>query len=587
MAMVYTFDFGLFPFAGLLTGGCLYAVYYWGLRLRCQARWSQTFIVIAMVLVTLSMFFSPSRSILQNPQAPASTVSLDIPADDMEPSFEATDGQPDHKDEVTAVTTATTVTATEEVKVKEHNYALLFSDVMRLLGWLYLAGLIIMLLYFAAQIVFLQLLRGQHELVGKVGEGRVDIYQIPATHLPFSFGHSIFIPAALDETTQRYVLMHEMAHVRHRHYLWLCLLEVLLVLNWFNPFVWLLFREMHLQQELEVDADIVDEGVNREEYQLSLVSMATHRGKWILSQSAFFGEPLKKRLLFMNTPISWQNACIRLAVASLLAGAVLTAVAGVSGQMRAHEQPSRHPFKGCWKLENITSNLPENHDYRLWHNERYKFVGDYGDLTFVCQNRKFLDISFRLEAMEQRVRDNKLEDVYGRPIAYKLKGDQLKWRNLQPGKEGYWKEIDQEETWHRTTPDSQIVELFRTFTYPEHAKSSSRELNGVWHLDSTVCFSSLGKRVRTDVYIRDRYYLIINEPYYMRIHYRPTINEQTMCFNASGNCSVLRNDIGMQISRDSTFLTIDAYGMVCRYYHRVPMPPYLRRMFRPALIENN
>ena len=584
--MVYTLDFGLFPFAGLITGSCLYAVYYWGLRLRCQARSSQTFIVVAMVLVTLSMFFGPSRIIQQNPQDLASTVSLDLPSDDMEPSFVAADSQPVHKGEATAVSTATTIKTTKELKAEAHNYNLLFSDVTHLLGWLYLAGMIIMLLYFAAQIAFLHLLRGQHEHVGKVGDGHVDIYQIPATHVPFSFGRSIFIPASLDDTTEHYVLMHEMAHVRHRHYLWLCLLEVLLVLNWFNPFMWLLFREMHLQQELEVDADMIDEGVDREEYQLSLVSMATHQGKWILTQSAFFGEPLKKRLLFMNTPIRWQNACIRLAVASLLACVVLTAVAGVSGQMRAHEQQPRHPFQGCWTLEDISSNLPGNHDYKPWLDQKwYKFVGDYGDLTFVCRDKKFLDIIFHIESMEQRVRGNKLEDVYGRPIAYKLKGDQLKWRNYQPGKEGYWSKKDQEETWRRTTPDPQIVELLRTFTYPEQAKSNSRELNGVWHLDSVVATDHLGKRSRVDVYVRNRSYLIINEPYYMGIHYIPTINEQTMCFMASGTCGVLRIDMGIQISPDSTSLTIDAHGIVSRYYHRVPMPPYLRRMFRPALIE--
>ena len=71
----------------------------------------------------------------------------------------------------------------------------------------------------------------------------------------------------------------------------------------------------------------------------------------------------------------------------------------------------------------------------------------------------------------------------------------------------------------------------------------------------------------------------------MGIHYIPTINEQTMCFMASGTCGVLRIDMGIQISPDSTSLTIDAHGIVSRYYHRVPMPPYLRRMFRPALIE--
>ncbi|MBQ6768242.1 MAG: hypothetical protein IJP46_06160 [Prevotella sp.] len=74
---------------------------------------------------------------------------------------------------------------------------LLLSDGTQLLGWLYLAGFVVMLLYFAVQIVFLQLLRGQHEHVGTeeyedvFDYKKVDIYQIPASHAPFSFGRCI------------------------------------------------------------------------------------------------------------------------------------------------------------------------------------------------------------------------------------------------------------------------------------------------------------------------------------------------------------------------------------------------------------
>lgn len=598
--MVYTLDFGLFPFAGVLIGGCLYAIYYWGLRLRCQARWSQTFIVVAMVLTTVSMFVSPARQVQQTT---LTSISSNLQVDEKGDVVFQPAKTYDMEEYETEAPVETSIT--EEAQGDE-NYGILFTDAQRLMGWLYLIGLMVMLLYFAAQVAFLLLLRGQHEFVGKQGEEHVDVYQIPATHLPFSFGHSIFIPAALDDKTERYVLMHEMAHVRHRHYLWLCLLEVLLVLNWFNPFMWLLFREMHLQQELEVDADMIDEGVDREEYQLSLVSMATRQGKWILTQSAFFGEPLKKRLLFMNTPINWQNACIRLAAALLFVCVVLTAVAGVSSQLRRHDLLIKHPFQGCWAFEDITSNIPDDYDYKPWPNDKlYKFVGDYGDLTFICRERYGNDMYFIIEAMEHRLRGDTLVDVYGRPITYKLTGDQLKWRNFQPGKEGYMKRKDQEETWRRIVSDPQLKELFRAVTHPEQSMSDSRKLNGVWHLDS-VTRSHPQYKPTPAVYTRIRKFLIINEPYYMRIEYKPTINEQIMNFNARGQFGEIydTSDGGIRMNNryyrtdyqhddKGTFFTIkmatdydvDSLEVVRQYYHRVPMPPYIRRMFRPALME--
>ena len=599
--MVYTLDFGLFPFAGVLIGGCIYAIYYWGLRLRCQARRSQKFIVIAMVLTTVSMFVSPARQVQQTT---LTSISSNLQVDDKgDVAFQPAKTYDMEEKE----TEAPVETNTTEEAQDEESYGLFFTDVTRLLGWLYLAGLIIMLLYFAAQIAFLHLLRGQHEHIGKEEDGHVDIYQIPATHVPFSYGRSIFIPAALDDKTERYVLMHEMAHVRHRHYLWLCLLEVLLVLNWFNPFVWLLFREMHLQQELEVDADMIDEGVDREEYQLSLVSMATRQGKWILTQSAFFGEPLKKRLLFMNTPIKWQTANIRLAAALLLVCAVLTAVAGVSSKLRKHEQLTRHPFQGCWELEDIIYNHPDYLDQRQLPNEKqYKFVGDYGDLTFTCHERYGSDIKFTISAMEQRLRGDTLVDVHNRPIAYKLNGDQLKWhRRILPGEEGYERGKDQVETCRRIGSDPQLTELFRAVAHPEQSMSDSRKLNGVWHLDS-ITYSHPWYTPTPNVYTRIRKFLIINEPYYMRIEYMPTINEQIMNFNARGRFGEFydtsdgyirmnRKPFKTEYGHDArnTFLTInmaldydiDSLEVIRQHYHRVPMPPYLRRMFRPALIE--
>lgn len=601
---MYEIDFGLFPITGLLLGGFLYAVYYWGLHLRCQARWSQTFIVLAMLLVTLSMFISPARKVQQRrltrienhvvlPKEAMVTTPLHWNTDEKDtPSGKPMDD--------TAPQTETYWNHFEGND--KFSYKVLFSDATQLLGWIYLAGLIIMLLYFTSQIVFLQLLRDQHEHMDTVSnlgtrQSAIDIYQIPATHMPFSFGHSVFIPAGLGETSEHYVLKHEMAHIRHRHFLCLCMLEILLVLNWYNPFVWMFFREMHLQQELEVDTDMIDEGVDREEYQLSLVSMANRQGIWILTQSAFLGEPLKKRLLFMNTPIRWKNASARLMFSSLMAFAVFVTVVVVSCQVREVEQRWKHPYEGCWALEGVRYDNSTYEEYP--RGKRYKYVGDFGDFTFVCIKRNGININFSIGAMEQWLHNDTLVDVYGRPITYELEGNRLTWRwHILPGEE-YEDGRDQLERWRRTDSDPQLVELFRAITYPEQAKSHDHNLNGVWHLDSIIWVNAMNKRTLIDVCLRDRKYLIINEPYYMWIEYWPKVNEQIMSYEAEGHCGELHEQPNGYLKMQDRIYKVEyGNGTDCtslninitnknHYFHLVPMPKYLRRIFGPALAYNN
>jgi hypothetical protein len=195
-------------------------------------------------------------------------------------------------------------------------------------------------------------------------------------------------------------------------------------------------------------------------------------------------------------------------------------------------------------------------------------------------------------------------DIHGRALEYKLKENQLMWRwHVSPDEEENGRIIDQMERWSRTTPDSQIVELFRAITYPEQARSSTKRFNGVWHLDSVICAwdKPWGKDSRVDVYTRNRRYLIINEPYYMSILYTPSVDEQTMNFEASGSCGELHEGpTGYIVMKDKyykvnyghdtngTFLNIDKpsdYDNEIRhfYYRQVTMPDYLRRIFRPAL----
>lgn len=67
------------------------------------------------------------------------------------------------------------------------------------------------------------------------------IYLTEVLTTPCLFGTSIYLPLdmAQDETKLRHILAHETAHYRHKDFIWAMLRLFCVVLNWYNPFVWL------------------------------------------------------------------------------------------------------------------------------------------------------------------------------------------------------------------------------------------------------------------------------------------------------------------------------------------------------------
>lgn len=67
-------------------------------------------------------------------------------------------------------------------------------------------------------------------------------------------------PAILDRLSQqelRYVIHHELEHVRHHDLLVNWLLQILLCLNWMNPFVWLAFARLRSDREIVRDLGVL------------------------------------------------------------------------------------------------------------------------------------------------------------------------------------------------------------------------------------------------------------------------------------------------------------------------------------------
>ena len=135
---------------------------------------------------------------------------------------------------------------------------------------------------------------GKHEKLEKGGTLVVHNQEIA----PFSWMKYIVISRKDLEENGREILIHEMAHIHHRHSVDLLVADICIFFQWFNPGAWLLKQELQNIHEYEADETVINEGVNAKEYQLLLIKKAVGTRLYSMANS-FNHSKLKKRITMM------------------------------------------------------------------------------------------------------------------------------------------------------------------------------------------------------------------------------------------------------------------------------------------------
>jgi bla regulator protein blaR1 len=135
-----------------------------------------------------------------------------------------------------------------------------------------------------------------------IRDGRFRIVEVGGNRAPCSFGNTIFInPENYDWETFNQILIHEKIHVSGRHTLDILLAEIAVVVQWFNPFVWLYRREVENNLEFLTDAHVLlHREVERSSYQLSLLRVSAPHLSWSLTNN-YNQSLLKRRIVMMNS----------------------------------------------------------------------------------------------------------------------------------------------------------------------------------------------------------------------------------------------------------------------------------------------
>ncbi|PCE63166.1 M56 family metallopeptidase [Sediminicola luteus] len=117
--------------------------------------------------------------------------------------------------------------------------------------------------------------------------------------VPFSFFNWLFFDrfSYLKNEIPQEVIAHEEAHARQKHSYDVFLLELLALVLWFNPFIYLALRTVKLNHEFLADNEVLNRYRNIDNYQNILLSYAQHRP--VLGSTINYPS-LKKRFVQMN-----------------------------------------------------------------------------------------------------------------------------------------------------------------------------------------------------------------------------------------------------------------------------------------------
>ncbi|MET0300179.1 MAG: TonB-dependent receptor plug domain-containing protein [Flavitalea sp.] len=168
-------------------------------------------------------------------------------------------------------------------------------------GWnwillFFAVGVIVMFGRLALQLFSYLRLRRKSTLIA---DAPVKLYQVDLDIVPFSFGNSIFINQQQHEESElQEIISHEFIHVKQKHTADMIWAEVLCILNWYNPFAWLIKKVICQNLEFIADQQVLNNGLDKKQYQYLLLKVAGGASFRIANQFNF--SFLKKRIAMMN-----------------------------------------------------------------------------------------------------------------------------------------------------------------------------------------------------------------------------------------------------------------------------------------------
>lgn len=167
----------------------------------------------------------------------------------------------------------------------------------QLLWYCYVFVGIVLLMAFLLPLLKMYRLARQNE---KLQLNNICIIQTTAEGTPYSFFKWIFWNSHIDfnNTAGRQILQHEIAHVEQKHSHDKVFLSLVAICCWYNPFFWIIRRELSMIHEFTADKAAIG-NADTAVFAAMILQAAYPQHRFELSNS-FFYSPIKRRLIMIS-----------------------------------------------------------------------------------------------------------------------------------------------------------------------------------------------------------------------------------------------------------------------------------------------
>jgi len=165
--------------------------------------------------------------------------------------------------------------------------------------WIYLAGMVLFLsrLLFQTWKIVRKLKKAGHEQ-----SGAIKLVRTAEFASSFSFFSYVFVNPSTSAHEMREIMNHEQEHIRQRHWLDLLLVEMICIVQWFNPFAWVYAHLVRQNHEYLADEQAMATTADPAFYQAALLNQLLGAPVFRLTNS-FSYSLNKKRFKMMKKKI--------------------------------------------------------------------------------------------------------------------------------------------------------------------------------------------------------------------------------------------------------------------------------------------
>lgn len=180
----------------------------------------------------------------------------------------------------------------------------------------------------------------------KTNEGHLTLVKLINSNVAFSFFNYVFLGDFLKNEEKEAILKHELIHVKHWHSIDLLFFEILRVLFWFNPLIYMFQNRITALHEFIADAEAVKHQ-NKSHYYQNLLTQVFDT-KNISFINPFFKQSLiKKRIVMLSKSKSKQIKLLKYVILFPVVGCMLvytSCIQNAKAQVEVAEFESNNPI---------------------------------------------------------------------------------------------------------------------------------------------------------------------------------------------------------------------------------------------------